>query len=266
MKAFHSIKIFAFIALLTSCTKERSLVNQPLPLETSAVATNTQEEHINIFKGPEVQVGNGKVRSWIKITHENQPLEMGIEFTDGALIGLPGHEHEGEAHPNWNIPLHQKAKDVTAFDHVELNWNPAGHEPLIFGTPHFDLHFYLISEAERLAIDAADPEMEILPPPNQRPAGYIPTPGGIAAMGKHWIAPPIIPPFAREMIWGSYNGTMTFIEPMVTLSYLQSGAAWSQTFGQPSVFPKPGNYPTKYNVYKNDKDNHYVTLSDFVLR
>jgi hypothetical protein len=102
---------------------------------------------------------------------------------------------------------------------------------------------------------------------NERPAGYMPTPGGIAAMGKHWAPPPpSFLPFTRVMIWGSYNGKMTFIEPMVTLGYLQSGETSKKTFGQPQVFPKPGNYPTMYNVYKSDNGHHIVSLSNFVMR
>lgn len=266
MKKINFIITVAAGLLIISCKKENS---ETIPIqneESSAVSGKNTAEQFNIFKGPQVNVGNGKVRSWIKISHEEVPIEMGLEFTPDALTGLPEHSGGNDPHPHWDIPLHQKAKDVTPFDHVELNWNPEGHEPVIFAAPHFDFHFYMISEAERLAITANDPAMEILPPLNQRPAGYVPTPGGIPAMGKHWIAPPIIPPFTRVMIWGSYNGKMTFVEPMATLSYLQSGATTAANFGQPQVFPKPGNYPTKYNIYKDDRGHHQVSLSQFVAR
>ena len=267
MKTFHLLSALVFFALLTSCTKEKSLSNESPSIQTPAVANTKQEEHVNIFKGPEVQVGNGKVRSWIKIDHKDQPVEMGIEFTNDALTRLPDHVHEGEAHPHWDIPLHQKAKKVTPFDHIEINWNLQGHPPAgLFDVPHFDAHFYMMTAAERLSRLPGDPKMEILPPANEWPAGYFPSADAIPFMGKHWIAPPLNPPFSKVLIWGSYNGKMTFIEPMVKVACLQSGAASSQLFGQPTVYPKPGTYPMQYNVFKDDKGNHQITLSDFIAR
>lgn len=256
------------IALMFSCTKETN-EHSTLLNEGSSKGNNAQLDQVNTFKGPQVSVGNGKARSWIKIDHSDKPIEMGIEFTPDAFSGLPVVENEMDAHPHWDIPLHQKAKDVTAFDHVEINWNPKGHEPFFFEIPHFDFHFYLISESERLSIPEYTPgsAFDIYPPMNERPAGYVPTPGGIAAMGKHWSPPPpSFLPFTRVMIWGSYNGKMTFIEPMVTLGYLQSGETTHRSFGQPQVYPKPGNYPTMYNVYKSDNGHHIVSLSNFVSR
>jgi hypothetical protein len=58
---------------------------------------------------------------------------------------------------------------------------------------------------------------------------------------------------------------MIFDEPMITLAYLQSGASTSKGFGQPLLFPKPGNYPTTSNIYKTGY-KHYVSLSQFVAR
>jgi len=255
--------------LLLSCNKEISESNPLNSEEFTSVPKTDPGEQVNIFKGPQVNVGNGKVRSWIKINHLNVPIEMGFEFTPDALTGLPDHNDETDVHPHWDIPLHQKAREVTPFDHAELNWNPEGHEPFFFGIPHFDFHFYMITEPERLAIPEYTPgsAFDILPPLNERPAGYAPTPGGIAAMGKHWSPPPpAFLPFTRVLIWGSYNGKMTFIEPMATLGYLQSGATSAMSFGQPQMFPKPGNYPTMYHVYKNEDDHHYVSLSHFVAR
>ena len=267
MKKNILLPTIAACIILFSCQKESGEIISET-VSTSALSARSEgDKHFNIFKGPEVQVGNGKVRSWIKISHEDQPIEIGVEWTDDALTGLPEHDVPNEPHPHWDIPLHQKAKDATPFDHVEINWNPEGHPPTgVFDVPHFDAHFYMISEAARMAIGGTDPEMKILPPPDQRPAGYVPTMDGISAMGMHWIAPPILPPFTKVLIWGSYNGVMTFIEPMVTVAYLRSGASSSLSFGQPAVFPKKGNYPTKYNIYKDDNNNHQVTLSDFVAR
>ncbi|HEY0680430.1 MAG TPA: DUF5602 domain-containing protein [Chitinophagaceae bacterium] len=264
-------KHLLFTALVTcvfgiSCHKEIGEDN-PTQSEATITSMNDPSQKFNVYKGEQVPVGNGYARTWIKMNHLDEPVEIGIQFTPEALTGLPDHVEPGQPHPHYDIPLHHKAKEVTAFDHVVINWNPQGHPPAgLFDVPHFDAHFYFMTVAERLSIFPGDPKALILPPLNERPAGYIASTDAIPAMGNHWIAPPVIPPFTKVLIWGSYNGKMTFIEPMVTVAYMQSGATTHQQFGQPVVFPKPGNYPKQYNVYKDDKGNHQITLSDFIAR
>ena len=92
--------------------------------------------------------------------------------------------------------------------------------------------------------------------------------GAEAAMGKHWLPPPpSFLPFSHVMILGTYNGHFNFIEPMVTINYLQSGQSASRDYAQPQKFEKEGNYPTKYNVWKDENTgHHFVSLSHFVWR
>ena len=270
----------AFIPLLTlavaftSCQKNISHPEEINKEEfTSSIATNSARK-INTFYGPQVHVGNGKIRSWIKINHDEQPIELGLEITPGALENLPHEEEEGVS-PHWDIPVHQKVKAVTPFDHVNVNWNPHGHPDPFFGAQHFDFHFYMMTEAERMAIPQWSPATDALfnnyPPAGYMPANYNAAPGAIAAvaaMGKHWLPPPpSFMPFTHVMILGSYNGHFNFIEPMVTLSYLQSGQSVSKDYSQPLKFEKGGNYPTKYNVWKDESTgHHYISLSHFVWR
>ena len=260
--------------LFFSCKKNVSESNPAANEETATTTKVNPAEQINTFKGPEVSVGNGKVRSWIRINHLNEPIELGLEFTPGALEELPDHE-EGEAHPHWDIPFHQKVKDVTPFDHLNVNWNPEGHPPVFFGVQHFDVHFYMTTESERMTIPAWSPATDVLfntyPPAGYMPANYSTPPGAVgaeAAMGKHWLPPPpTFLPFSHVMILGTYNGHFTFIEPMVTLNYLQSGQSASKDYSQPQKFEKEGNYPTKYNVWKDESTgHHFVSLSHFVWR
>lgn len=276
MKKFAALLLMvAVIVSSTSCRKEASVSEKAM---NGPVSENMKEgsasEKTNTFHGPQVQVGNGKVRSWITINHDNHPVELGIEFTPGALENLPHHE-EGEAHPYWNIPFHQKVEDVTPFDHLTLNWNPEGHPPSFFVAPHFDIHFYMMTEAERLAIPAWSPATDALfntyPPAGYMPANYSAPPGAIGAepaMGKHWLPPPpTFLPFNHVMILGTYNGMFNFIEPMATLAYLQSGQSVSKDYPQPQKFAKAGNYPTKYNIWKEERTGHrFVSLSGFVWR
>ncbi len=272
MRIFHPLTVLTFAAFLASCQKEKS--NPPEPVSMAAVVNNSQGEFVNIFKGPEVQVGNGKVRSWIKMTHDDQPIELGLEITPGALENLPDEEMPGMS-PHWDIPFHPKVKMVTPFDHLNLNWNPHGHPDPFFGAQHFDFHFYMMTEAERMAIPAWSPSTDVFyntyPPAGYMPANYSTHPGPIAAvtaMGKHWLPPPpTFLPFTHVMILGSYNGRFNFIEPMITLNYLQNGMSVTKDYSQPLKFQTANNYPTKYNIWKEEvSGNHYVSLSHFVWR
>jgi hypothetical protein len=85
-------------------------------------------------------------------------------------------------------------------------------------------------------------------------------------MGKHWLDPNFPRPFSHTMIYGSYNGGLNLIEPMVTMPILLGGTTIKTPYAQPLYFAKSGKwYPTKYNIYKAH-NNHFVTLSDFVKR
>lgn len=263
------------ILVLAACQKQE-LANRHNTVESllkaNNISANSPEEKANTFYGAQVHIGDGKVRSWIRITHANVPEEIGIEMTPGALTGLPEEEHVSLV-----LPLHQKAIALTPFDHIGLNWNPHGHPPaMFFSAPHFDVHFYMMSLAERLAIPAYSPATDALfntyPPAGYMPANYITAPGGDAAepqMGKHWLPPPpSFLPFTKVMILGTYNGKFTFVEPMVTLDYLQSGVSSSQPYSQPIHFEHTGKYyPTVMNFYKDETTGkQYVTLSHFVKR
>jgi hypothetical protein len=68
------------------------------------------------------------------------------------------------------------------------------------------------------------------------------------------------------MILGTWDGKLTFINPIITLPMLTNGQRQSVAFPQPQLFAKQGYYPTKYNMYKDDKERHVVSLSDFVPR
>ena len=173
------------------------------------------------------------------------------------------------------LPLHKKAREATPFDHIDINWNPHGHEPeMVYGLPHFDFHFYKISRSEQLSI-VPGPLMDLLPPPGAVPPTYVPTPGGVPQMGKHWIdftSPELSPVnpkiFTKTFIYGSYNGKVIFEEPMITLAVLQRGRSSSTNIPQPQVFlPANTYYPTVYNISLNSKsEKHIVTLSDFIYR
>ena len=258
------------VLVLSSCKKELTQGQTPdMVSETKAV----QDEKSNTFYGPQVSFGGGKVRSFFVLTHTGVPQELGVQITADAFSGLP--TVPGEY--SFIVPLQQKASASTPFDHIEVDWNPFGHPPPgIYDVPHFDFHFYKISLEEQMAIppytDQTASMFDAPPPAGYLPAGYIPGPGGVPQMGKHWLdvtSPEFHgQPFTKTFIYGTYNGAVTFYEPMITKAYIETGMSSSTTIKQPQHFsPSGAYYPTKYNVYTDSKTgDHYVSLSEFVWR
>jgi hypothetical protein len=254
--------IMCAIMLLFSCKKEEQSI-APLN-ESKSVAGRAASEISNVFKGPNVAIGNGHARSWIRINHLDMPLEIGLELTASAFTSLPDHA-------NLVLPLHHKAKEVTPFDHIYFGYNENGHPPAgVFTVPHFDAHFYMTTNQERLAIPVVTPAtlplFTFAPPLGYMAPSYFQA-GPEPQMGQHWIPPPpTFLPFSRVMIYGTFNGELTFIEPMVTVAHMLSGGS-TNNYLQPAKFAEAGNYPTTYNIYKDPQNGNYnITLSNFVAR
>lgn len=237
--------------------------------------TDGNDEKYNTFYGPQVQMGNGHIRSWINITHGGKPLAIGVEMTDGSLANL-------NSMGTFTLRLHQKANNVTPFDHITLNWNMRGHEPPhVYDVPHFDFHFYKISVADQMAIPpyiVAPAKFNHNPPAGYMPSLYLNPGGGVPMMGAHWIdllSPEVQPPaspnhaaFTHTFIYGSYDGAVTFVEPMITHALLNAGTMVHKWYRQPLYFSPTGtNYPQRYNIWKDASNGrHYVSLDQMLMR
>jgi hypothetical protein len=273
------IIVLGSLLLLFSCSQDEMVSNDLQETTPVSLTAKMNSKKLNVFKGPQVALGFGKVRSWISVDPNGLPSEIGIEITPEAFknLAMDNSKSLPPDHETILVPLHLKATQLTPFDHIGLNWNPYGHEPEgVFDVPHFDIHFYMISLEEQMAIPAWSPETDAAfnnyPPMGYMPADYFTPPGPATAepqMGKHWL-PINLPdylPFSKIMIYGSYKGQLIFVEPMITLDYLLSNVAFSMNYSQPEHFAKAGNYPTKYNIYHDaTTGNTYVTLSEFVYR
>jgi len=288
------IIITAFIASFISCSKKD--IQSPtlqkvsvdlndnstivMPDAVAGIAAGKAAKDIsslkyNTFYGPQVQMGDGRARSWINIFHDGRPLAIGIEMTDGALHGLT-QDPTDFAGSTFILPLHQKAKSVTPFDHLVIDWNPLGHAPEhVYDIPHFDFHFYKISLQAQLAIPPyplAPAAFDKDPPAGYMPPLYLHTEGGVPQMGAHWVDL-LSPEFSGELftstfIYGSYDGHVTFDEPMITLTTLESGMTIHKDIRQPQYFDPANNYyPTRYNIWQdNTNDRHYISLDNMVWR
>jgi hypothetical protein len=215
--------------------------------------------------GRNVSVGNGQAKTFIEVNGKNVKT-IGVALSPGALTNL-GQHHMQE----YLLPL-PTAINVHPHKYVGMDWNPHGHEPMnIYTKPHFDFHFYFISNALRQAITCTGEDAQSClesPTENFIPSQYGPTPSGVPKMGWHWVD--LLAPefnggeFTRTFIYGYYKGTMIFLEPMVTLEYLKSKIESLNNVRRPETYPyKNGAFPGKYRVYFDAKDNyHKVVLED----
>ena len=279
-KQLKGFVVLVLMFVMYACSQEESILTSDIDRNVNAdtFLLKAKGDKLNVFKGPEVQYGHGKARSWISINEDGFPVEIGVELTAKVFSDLTllkeGHELTTV------LPLHIKAKEVTPFEHLGLNYQPEGHGP-VFWTEHIDFHFYTINNEERFAIPNYDPNNQSIvdafnyfPDMTKMPSDYFKFPGqgGVyGKMGKHWVPQDWqtgYDPFTHVMILGSYAQKNNFIEPMVTIDYLLSGDEFSGYYSQPETFEESGNnYPTKYNIFHDDKTgNIYITLSDFVTR
>jgi hypothetical protein len=224
------------------------------------------------FMGAEQAIQHGKGWAWIKVDIQGIPQQVGVSINQAALNSMPiGSEEPSEGHTHENIvilPLHPIAKAITPFDHIQLDWNPAGHPPFeIYGKPHFDFHFYMVSEAEVSA--AVDPvKLDLVPAPAYLPANYF-SAGPVPQMGTHFLdatSPEFHgQPFTETFVYGTYNGNVTFYEPMITLDFLKATSAYERSIPQPDKFKTSGYYPTKMKIVKQNGVTT-VILDGFVKR
>lgn len=235
-------------------------------------ACKKEDHKKNTYEGPAVQVRDGKAKTIVTLSKDGAPEQLIISINNAALNSLPiggdgSHNHEN----NYVLPFPEKAKAAIPFKFVGMNWNPAGHEPAnIYGLPHFDFHYYMVTEAE--VANTTDMEkMEIHPDVAYLPQTYFAGPA-IPQMGKHWLDPaspelsqtnPAV--FTQTFIFGSYNGNVTFWEPMITLEFIKNSTNFERSIPQPAKFKQAGYYPTKLRI-KKQQDGSQIILDDFVYR
>lgn len=219
------------------------------------------------YKGPEQTLGNGKAYSWVSFAADNNPLSIGITLTKGALDNLP---HGGVA---LVLALPTQAVGKTPFDHIMIDYLHTGHEPPgTYDVAHFDMHFYIQSLADRKAIPPypmAPAKFDNLPAAGYLPNNYIRLPAGVPEMGVHW-ANPASPElagtgkFTETLIYGSYDGKFTFIEPMIAHEFLKSSPNLMKAIPLPTKFEKPGYYPMNYSI-RQVGDEIQISLDAMML-
>jgi len=228
-----------------------------------------------VFKGPVQIFQHGKAWTWYEVDDKDVPVRVAVAIDDAAMNSLDttspddgGHHHEN----NVVLQFHPKASS-TIFNHVGLGWNPHGHEPEpIYGKPHFDFHFYGISPEAVAAIppyEIDSTKFKNWPAADYFPATYFNPGGGVPQMGCHWLdftSPELNGQlFTQTFIYGSYDGKVTFYEPMITEAFIKANPNFERAIPQPAKFQKSGYYPTKMRIVKQNGVTNII-LEGFVLK
>jgi hypothetical protein len=218
----------------------------------------------NFKYGKAVKIGNGNAMTFFEPDDHNHPVSIGIVMDETVLDNLP------TAHETlFTLPVPDEMVATTPYQHVSLDWNPHGHGPApIYDKPHFDMHFYMISEADKKLIDVNNPAMEKIPGGDFMPANYSGEPGGVSGMGKHWVdvtSPELNgAPFKTTFVYGTYDSKVIFHEPMIERTYLLTKPDTLMNIGQPAKVAKASHYPTQYRIrYDAGAKKYFISLLGF---
>jgi hypothetical protein len=227
-----------------------------------AVGACTGEEPFAEVKGPCADVFKAQVCTWAKTQGKNL-----VEA--GAVVPLASIENAPADQPMvWppaaaaEIDMPEPVRQQGGLTQLTMYWEPGGHPPGAFMTPHFDFHFYTVAASERAAMDCKD-----LSKPASLPAGYglpdfplppemartmgVPALIGICVpqMGMHALLSSEIErkdAFRGSMVIGYYKGKPIFIEPMISKAMLMRKQSFDLAI--PDVPGLAGAHATKFHA------------------
>jgi hypothetical protein len=198
----------------------------------------------------------------VQLDAAKHPTVIALVIPGALLNALPKKRSEAV------YAMHNAGMVQTA----NLQWHPSGHEPEhVYNVPHFDVHFYTITEPVRQTIIPNAPAGKVMPSKSIMPPDGILAPGFVPGMGMHNV-PKAQPEFnggafAISPIIGYWNGNLAFFEVMFTKDWLSLKRGIVGRFPQPTSVKQHGSYPTKYSVsYDKAKDEYQVAISDFIQR
>lgn len=225
-----------------------------LALSVTACAKAPRSE---IVQGECKPVHGADVCTWGEVTG-GTVVAFGASVPLGAIENAPA-DREMAFPPAADaiVALPETVANATGFHSLTVFWEPHGHPPGPYLTPHFDFHFYHITPAELSAIDCADSTK-----PAQLAAGYelpdvtIEGLGNLVGlcvpqMGMHSLLASELTseqPFAKTMVLGYYGGRPIFVEPMLTSATLLERRSFTLDLPDVPGRAPAGRYPTTFRA------------------
>ncbi|MGK7942057.1 MAG: hypothetical protein AB4062_18260 [Crocosphaera sp.] len=227
-----------------------------------------------IVYGEPQALGEGTVRSFIAFNEQNIPSEMGMVFTEEALINLPSVEERYA----FFLPLPEEA-NFAPFQEMEILWFPRGHDPGIYDAPHFHLSLFTLSQQELFTILPGTENWEKvfeLPTPDLIPSDFVPASAVglvqvIPTVGYFW-ADPTAPEFqglglTNGFLYTSYNKEIILYDWLFSLNMLTEKNNLTNSLKLPLAYSRQGYYPTTYTItFDEQSQEHSVSFSGLTFR
>ena len=233
---------------------------------------------VSEVKGECSDAFGARICSFAKMQGENV-IEVGTIVPLASIEGVPAEiPMIMPMPPHAKVLIPEAAQAQAGLTEFTFYWEPGGHPPQTFLTPHFDFHFYLIPPAEREAIDCMDTSK-----PAELPAGYVlpdeKLPPELAKMlGTDVLVGVCVPqmgmhsllaseydaaePFRGTMVIGYWKTKPIFIEPMISKAMLLEKKSF--TLPVPSVPGLTGPHPTTFRAdYDEQAQAYRFTWSGF---
>lgn len=240
---------------------------------------------IRLVFGDAALVDGNLVTTWARVLRGEVVKEVGVTIPVALFDHQPLEDGDGPAGAIASLAFPQLVQEQTFFNHFELQSEPEGHvappgsvNPDRNRVPHFDFHFYAISEDVVWEIPLVRPPSLALPavPAERLPEGYIQPGFSQLQMGRHsspaWsLLDPN--PLSAIMIAGFLPAVeglpdprqMQFIEPMISREVLLERNDFELPVPMPDVFGRLMHYPTKCEAeYDADLDAYHFVFSEFV--
>ncbi len=231
-------------------------------------------------KGPCADVYTGQVCLSARTQGKN-PTEVSLVVPMASIENAPATETEMKwpPVPEAVLDVPEAVKQGSGLTHFTMYWEASGHAPAPFMQPHFDFHFYVVPQAERMAIDCVDTSKpaalpagyelhdEPLPPDMAKMMGVSSLVGiCVAQMGMHALPAAEVEgktPFRGDMVIGSYKAKTVFIEPMITKAMLMEKKSFDLVI--PTIPGFTGTHPGTFHAVFDTAQNAYkFTFSGFV--
>jgi hypothetical protein len=258
----------------------RSLVRVPSVLVVAALLAACAKKEVPVveMKGSCSDMNKSQVCTWVR-TQGGNLVSAGMTVPIGAIENAPATEPMAwPPVPAARLNMPDSMRDKTGFTEMTSYWEPMGHPPGAYLTPHFDFHFYTISAEEQKAIDCKD-----LSKPAALAANYglpdVPLPPDVAKMlgvsslvglcvpemGMHSVLASELAStttFNGAMVIGYYKGKPIFIEPMLSKAMLMEKKSFDLPI--PTVPGLTGNYPRVFKAnYDTQAQAYHFEFSGF---
>lgn len=212
------------------------------------------------------RVADSEVCTWVTMDGESVSA-LGATVPLDLVEGVPlDAEMVWPPAPMGSVPLPAEARAALGVDHLGINWEAHGHPPGPFLAPHFDFHFYNLTQEEVGAIDCSNEQKPpTLPSGHSLPDIEIPGMGVLIGlcvphMGMHAMTDDLIEgaePFEASLVLGYYGGTPVFFEPMISRDRLLEKTDIELTVPAIDDLPRGVRYPTRFRAEYDEADRQY---------